>query len=75
MENFSISTAELLVVLSAMETAANAYGAEANRTTLSDIRRTLKRRADRTRAIAGSLKNRAVRDNTEFARAYRAESA
>lgn len=71
MKNFEMSSAELLAVLSAMNIAADAYGAEANRTNLADIRRTLIRRADRTRAIASNLKNRALFDSN-FAREYRA---
>ena len=74
MKNFEISTAELLAVLSALEIAANAYQAEANRTNLADIRKMLGRRIVRTHAIASSLKNRALNDS-EFARAYRAASA
>lgn len=66
MENFEISTAELLNVLVAMEVAADAYQAEANRTGLADIKRTLVKRAEKTRIIASALRNRAL-DNPEFA--------
>ena len=66
MENLNITTAELLVILAAMEIAADTYAAESNRTPLSDVRRTLKRRAERTRAIASNIKNRAL-SNSDFA--------
>lgn len=69
MNNLEISTAELLAILAAMETAAEVYGAEANRTPLQDMRRTLNRRADRTRAIASNIRNRAF-DNPDFCREY-----
>ena len=71
MNNLEISTAELLVILSAMNVAADSYEMESNRTPLPDIHRTLTRRAKRTRAIASNIKNRALADS-EFAQAYRA---
>ncbi len=70
MENFKISTAELLNVLAAMIVAADAYTAEANRTSLADVRRTLTRRAETTRIMASNLRNRALSD-LDFARKYR----
>lgn len=72
MENFNISTAELLSVLAAMNVAADAYETESNRTTLGDIRRTLSRRAKNTRAIASNLKNRALNSGPEFCKEWRA---
>jgi len=65
MEKHEITTAELLAILAAMETAADVYEAEANRTPLSDIRRDLARRAKQTRAIASNVKNRAIKREKE----------
>lgn len=73
MNNHEITTAELLNVLAAMEIAADAFEAEANRTTLADVQRTLTRRAKRTRAIASNIKNRALADS-DFAREFNASA-
>lgn len=70
MKNLEISTAELLNILAAMETAAHTYDAEANRTPLADIKRTLRTRARKTHVIASNLKNRALA-NVDFARQCR----
>ncbi len=69
MESHELSTLELLAVLTAMETAADVYETESNRTTLADVRRTLSRRAKNTRAIASNIKKRAL-ENAEFAKQF-----
>jgi hypothetical protein len=74
MEYFEMSSAEMLNVLAAMEVAADVYQAEANRTGLADVKRTLKKRAEVTRVIAGSLRRRAL-DNPEFARVSQYQNA